>query len=178
MDSSEAVRVREEILALKPDWQKQGIAILACPSAAAVYSQGCVDTSADAATLAAAAVAKVEAERDEARRAILAFGNNPAGFDWAILSRLEALEATTAKDGEIAELQVAFNCSSRLAESRLTEVIALRTACEAAKDGSLLEMWKQYAGYCRESAKDNQGDPGDFESYRCRMASAASYEAI
>lgn len=37
-----------------------------------------------------------ERERDEARKAILSFGNNPAGFDWAVLGKIDELETDNA----------------------------------------------------------------------------------
>ncbi len=37
-----------------------------------------------------------ELERDAARKAILSFGNNPAGFDWAVLGRIDELETENA----------------------------------------------------------------------------------
>lgn len=41
---------------------------------------------------AAERVAELERERDQARKAINDFGNNPNGFDWAFLARFDELE--------------------------------------------------------------------------------------
>ena len=46
--------------------------------------------------------AELEAEVARCRREILAAGNNPAGFDWSVLERLDRLEAAEA---EVARLK-------------------------------------------------------------------------
>jgi outer membrane murein-binding lipoprotein Lpp len=43
-----------------------------------------------------AQLAAAERERDAARKAINEFGNNPNGFDWAFLTKMESLEARNA----------------------------------------------------------------------------------
>jgi hypothetical protein len=51
-------------------------------------------------------VVSVVKERDQARRAIESFGNNPNGFDWAFLTKLEDTEdALTAAEARAAEAE-------------------------------------------------------------------------
>jgi len=58
-----------------------------------------------------------KAEVGRLRKAIESFGNNPAGFDWAVLSRIEELEA------EVAEARKNIDAHKALIQAMLYEAI-------------------------------------------------------
>ena len=48
-------------------------------------------------------IASLQTKNKRLKKAILDFGNNPAGFDWGVLEKMDSLEAANAKLREALE---------------------------------------------------------------------------
>ena len=109
------------------------------------------------------------AEVDRLRAAILAFGSNPAGFDWAVLGRLEELEAENVRlrADLLAAAERVAKQSDLLSKRAATPPVAQERRWCAAVADSWATTWEAAARWQQE-----KGTPALANEYTLRAEAA------